>query len=84
MITQKLYKNGNSVAVTIPKEILREMNLSAGSEVMLEKDLESDVLTIAPVKLSKKGDTAINPKFIKIAQEFTKKYDSLLKRLAEE
>ena len=45
MLTQKLYKNGNSVAVTIPKEYMRDLNLRDGSLVVVKKSGKQLVVT---------------------------------------
>lgn len=37
MLIQTLYKNGNSVAVTIPRQYLDDLDLKEGSEVVVEK-----------------------------------------------
>ena len=56
MLTQKLYRNGNSVAVTIPSQYLKELNLQDGSLVMVEK--KGNTLSIAPQKTVLAKDVA--------------------------
>ena len=51
MLTQKLYKNGNSVAVTIPKVHLKELGLRDGSPV--EVDIQNKDWVLRPKKTVK-------------------------------
>lgn len=81
MFTQKLYKNGNSVTVTIPKEYLKQLNLKNGSEVIVEQDLEGEIIMISRKK-SKKKSSKISPEFLKWLDSFNKKYAPALKELA--
>jgi antitoxin component of MazEF toxin-antitoxin module len=81
MLTQKLYKNGHSVAVTIPKEYLNDLNLRDGSEVIVEQDPEAEAIIISRKK-SRKSSTKISPEFLKWLDSFNKKYAPALKELA--
>lgn len=82
MLTQKLYKNGNSVAVTIPKEYLNNLNLRDGSEVMVEQDQEAGAITIYRKK-NTKPVSKISPEFLKWLDSFNKQYGPALKELAK-
>ncbi len=79
MFNQKLYKNGNSVAVTIPKPLLEELNLKEGSEVVLEK--EGDEITLASKSIKLAGD--VDVEFMKMVKEFADKHDDVLRELAK-
>lgn len=78
MLIQTLYKNGNSVAVTIPRQFLDELNLKEGSEVVVEK--KGDELRI----LSKTKTLAvdIDPKFMQMVDEFVTDHEDVLRVLA--
>ena len=78
MLTQTLYKNGNSVAVTIPRQYLEELNLKEGSEVMVEK--KGDELRILSKK--KKLASDVDPKFMKMVDEFVEEHEDVLRILA--
>lgn len=82
MLTQKLYKNGNSVAVTIPKKYLEELKLKEGSEVVVYHDEADDIITITPKKKNKIS-SSISPKFLKWLESFNKEYGPALKALAK-
>jgi putative addiction module antidote len=78
MLIQTLYKNGNSVAVTIPRQFLEELNLKEGSEVVVEKKGDE-------VHISSKAKTLavdIDPKFMKMVDDFVTDHEDVLKELA--
>lgn len=79
MLIQTLYKNGNSVAVTIPRQYLEELDLKEGSEVVVEK--QGKELRI----MSKKHTLAedIDPKFMQMVDEFITEHEDVLKKLAK-
>lgn len=78
MLIQTLYKNGNSVAVTIPRQFLDELNLKEGSEVVVEK--KGDELRI--LSKTKTLATDIDPKFMQMVDEFVTDHEDVLKVLA--
>lgn len=79
MLTQKIFKNGNSVAVVIPKQYLKELHLRDGSEVVVEKKEQSLVIR------SKKQELAsdVDPKFMKMVDEFIQDHKDVLTELAQ-
>lgn len=78
MLTQKLYKNGNSVAVTIPKKYLAELNLQAGATVVVKK--EGDELIISSQDKHLASD--VDSKFAKMVDEFVNDHRDVLQQLA--
>ena len=78
MLTQKLYKSGNSIAVTIPKEFLMELGLDAGVEVVMKKRGEELVVTSSK-KASAKN---VDQKFAKMVEEFIDDHEDVLRELA--
>lgn len=84
MITQKLYRNGNSVAVTIPKEYLEELNLNENSEVIVEHDPDAKSIIISGKNKKKLvSDSSITPDFLNWLKSFNKEYGPALKELAK-
>lgn len=79
MLTQKLYRNGNSVAVTIPKEYLEDLKLKEGSEVSVE--IKPDGVMIAPKKLVKAA--GVNQKFARMVDEFITEHEDVLQKLSK-
>lgn len=78
MLIQTLYKNGNSVAVTIPRQYLEELNLKEGSKVVVEK--QGKELRIVSKRQALASD--VDVKFMKMIDEFIKDHEDVLKTLA--
>lgn len=78
MFNQKLYRNGNSVAITIPKQLLEELNLKEGSEVEIAKK-GNDLI----VKQKQNLASDVDAKFMKMVEEFAEEHDDVLKELAK-
>lgn len=78
MLTQKLYKSGNSVAVTIPKEYLEELNLKEGKLVVVEK--RGQELVVTPKKAV--PASGVNQKFAKMVDEFINEHEDVLQELS--
>lgn len=81
MLAQKLFKNGNSIVVTIPREYLKELNLRDGSEVLMQQDSDSESIVISK-KIGKKTSQKITPEFFDWLESFNEKYGPALKELA--
>ena len=79
MLTQKVYKNGNSIAATLPKEYARELGIRDGSEIVVAK--EKGRITIAPK--NKKNASGVTPKFMEMVDNFAREHDDVLRGLAE-
>ena len=79
MQTQRLYKNGNSVAVTVPKQFLKELNLKEGSTVVVEKKGSKLYITPRKATLAK----GVNVKFMKMLDEFITDHEDVLKELSQ-
>lgn len=79
MLTQRLYKNGNSVAVTIPKEYLDELNLKPGTSVVVKKEGDELVITSKDKHLA----SDVDYKFAKMVDEFINDHRDVLQELAE-
>lgn len=81
MITQTIYQAGNSVAVTIPKNILEELKLKVGQKVIVEKSTQSNSMIISPV-VKVKVPNAIFGEFKKWLSGFLEEDKKLLQELA--
>jgi putative addiction module antidote len=78
MLIQTLYKNGNSIAVTIPRQYLEELNLREGSEVVVEK--QGKELRISSKNKALAAD--VDAKFMKMVDEFVTDHEDVLKALS--
>ena len=46
MYTQTVFKTGNSYAITIPKDILKELAIRKGQKVLVEKSPEGEAVIV--------------------------------------
>ena len=47
---RKIFRTGNSIVVSIPKDILDELKLSEGEEVSIELDSQQRQIVISPIE----------------------------------
>ena len=78
MLAQKLYRNGNSIAITIPRQYLEDLNLKEGSEIVVEKEGNSLRITAKENILAPDVDT----KFMKMLDAFITDHEGVLQELA--
>lgn len=79
MLIQRLYKNGNSLAVTIPKEYLEELNFRLGTAVVVKKEGSKLVISSKDKHLA----SDIDLKFAKMVDQFVNDHRDVLAKLAE-
>lgn len=79
MFTQKLYRNGNSVSMTIPKQLLEKHGLKEGSEVIIE-ERNADLIIKSKSSLLASD---VDAKFMKMVEEFADEHDDVLRELAK-
>lgn len=79
MLTQKLYRSGNSIAVTIPKEYLEALNLKEGGLVEVVKRGQELVVT-SKIKVAAAG---VDPKFARMVDEFIIEHEDVLRELSQ-
>lgn len=78
MYIQKLYKNGNSLAVTIPKQAQKEQDLRDGTKV----EVVSTPSGLLINKFGRKGRGAVKKDFLKLLHKVNEQYGDALKELA--
>ena len=78
---QKVFVNGNSLAVTVPKAFADQLNIKTGTPVDWEKT-DQGLLLYTPQKAAK-SPTTIDPKVAKLIQKISKKYSQVWQELAK-
>ena len=80
-MARKIFKTGNSMVVSLPRESLEALNLGEGSEVFIELDRERRGIIITPVS---KGLPGVDQEFARQIEEFIEQYRPALEALANE
>jgi len=78
---RKIFRTGNSIVVSIPKDILDELQLSEGEAVSVQLDTQQRQIVISPVE--KTIATGIDETFAKQVDDFIKEYRPALEALAK-
>jgi len=77
---RKIFRTGNSTVVSIPKDILDELNLSEGEDVSIELDSRQRQIVISPIQ--KPLAVGVDETFAKQVDEFIQEYRPALEALA--
>ena len=76
---RKIFKSGNSTVVSIPREMLKNLGVSDGSDVSVELDMKSHQIVIRPAERSLAG---VDESFARQVAEFIDEYRTALEALA--
>lgn len=74
----KVFKNGNSLVVTIPKAYAHQLSIRDGSQVSWKETNQGIVLT----SKKKTKVTGVNAKFAKMVDEFISDHEDVLQELS--
>ncbi|MEK9179122.1 MAG: AbrB/MazE/SpoVT family DNA-binding domain-containing protein [Patescibacteria group bacterium] len=77
---KKIIKVGNSLAVTLPAQFVKETNLKAGSELYIETNSENKTMLLRDKKA--KYQVNLSPEFFSWLNEVSKDYADVIKELA--
>lgn len=75
----KVFKNGNSLAVTIPKAYAHQLNIRGGEQVEWEK-VDRGLILKNKTKVKPKG---VDQKFAKMVEEFMDEHADVLEELSK-
>jgi putative addiction module antidote len=78
---RKIFRTGNSIVVSIPRDILDELELSEGEDVSIELDSQHRQIVISPI--AKPLAVGIDETFAKQVDEFIQEYRPALEALAK-
>ncbi len=79
---RRLFKTGNSIVLSLPKEVLDELGIKDGESVNLELDREQHRLIITPVERPM-VIAGVNEDFARQVDEFIQQYRPALEELAK-
>lgn len=80
-MNRKLFKTGNSIVVSLPKDIIESLGVSEGADVSVELDRENRQIIIRPTEQPIAG--SIDENFARQLAEFIEEYRPALQALAE-
>jgi len=79
-MTRKIFRAGNSLVVSLPKDAIELLGVGEGSEVYIELDREEKRVFILPTNPEIEG---IDEEFARQVNEFIEKYRPALEALAK-
>ena len=79
-MVRKIFRAGNSMVVSLPKETLEALGLDEGSEVVVTEDRKRRRIVITPRAVDLPG---IDEEFAAQVSDFIERYRSALEALAE-
>ncbi len=78
-MSRKIYRTGNSLVVTLPKDALNQLRMREGTEVDIQVNEEQGVLIISPAEGSLEG---VDEAFASQVDHFIEEYHVALDELA--
>ena len=79
---RKIFKTGNSVVVSLPKDIIEYLDMDEGTEVNVELDREKRQIVIKPAE-HPLVIAGVDPEFAHQINEFIEQYRPALEELAK-
>ncbi len=80
---RKICAIGNSRGVSIPVDVLEELNLAVGSDVDIKLNDKRSHIVIEPIRKKKKYPKGVDREFVSQVNDFIEKYEPALKELAK-
>ena len=80
---RKVFKTGNSVVVSLPKDALEYLGLAEGVEVAVDLDREKRQIVITPIQ-KPTAIASVDENFARQVAEFIEQYRPALEALAKE
>lgn len=78
---RKIFRTGNSIVVSLPKDIVEQLGMSEGTDVSVEFDRPNHQIVIRRVELPIAG--SIEENFARQVAEFINEYRPALEALAK-
>jgi antitoxin MazE len=79
-MVRKIFKTGNSIVVSLPKDTLEFLELAEGDEVSVELDKEQRQIVVTPLKATLPG---VDEVFARQVADFIEQYRPALENLAK-
>jgi putative addiction module antidote len=82
MMLRKIFKTGNSVVVSLPKDAIEYLQIDEGAEVFVELDREKRRIVVTPAE-SPEAMEGVDPEFAQQVADFIEQYRPALQELAK-
>jgi len=79
---RKVFRTGNSVVVSLPREALDYLNIQEGAEIEIGLDRENRQMILKPLEMPL-ASSGVEDKFAHQVAEFIEQYRPALKELAK-
>jgi putative addiction module antidote len=79
---RKVFRTGNSVVVSLPREALDYLNIQEGAEIEIDLDRENRQMILKPLEMPL-AILGVDEKFAHQVAEFIEQYRPALKELAK-
>ena len=79
---RKVFRTGNSVVVSLPREALEYLNIQEGTEIEVDLDRENRQVILKPVEIPL-AIFGVDEAFAQQVAEFIEQYRPALKKLAK-
>jgi putative addiction module antidote len=79
MEIRKIFRAGNSLVVSLPQEVLRELRLVEGSQLAVSVNGQKGEIVLRPVTAT--GTAQITGDFARLVEEFVAEYAGVLREL---
>jgi putative addiction module antidote len=78
---RKVFRTGNSVVISLPREVLEALNLHVGVEIEMDLDRENRQVILKPAEVPL-AISGIDEKFAQQVADFIEQYRPALEELA--
>ena len=79
---RKVFRTGNSMVVSLPREALDYLNIQEGAEIEIDLDRENRQMILKPLEMPL-ASLGVDEKFAHQVAEFIEQYRPALKELAK-
>jgi putative addiction module antidote len=82
VMLRKIFKTGNSIVVSLPRDVIEYLNMDEGTKVNVEVDQEKRQIVITPAE-PPLAIAGVDPEFAHQITEFIEQYRPALEKLAK-
>lgn len=80
-MVRKIFRTGNSIVVSLPKDALEQLGVGEGEDVQVELDQDNRQIVIRPIEIPIAG--VIDEEFARQVKDFIERYRPALEALSK-